>query len=331
MKLLFDRISAFYLKVATEPVFLKELDNTVVFINEDALERVFNDEVELEELPSFAPPYEAFFVEVGAPNFNRILDSSTEEKHKIVFQYGSRVGAWFHAYDAHKDKERPQDLQFYQIESDVQPIDPGEVRWTYGTMLFVETMRHGFHSIGEAVLYLDKLGKPVLLHRGDEIAYSYLKLNNDFIQELQKNMSPGDKTLVFDHWFDFCGMILDASMFTVGMTHCRNIGTQEFSPNASESHKFERRYGIPMNKYRVLKITGKGHDAGTLLGTGIGRQNPLHWVRAHWRTYDQEAPLFGKVTGTFYVHEFIRGDIKRGTVTKDYKVEADLNAPRNDR
>lgn len=46
----------------------------------------------------------------------------------------------------------------------------------------------------------------------------------------------------------------------------------------------------------------------------------LHIVRGHEKTYTDEAPLFGKITGTFFWPPHARGDIRHGVIVKDYKV-----------
>ncbi len=48
----------------------------------------------------------------------------------------------------------------------------------------------------------------------------------------------------------------------------------------------------------------------------------LHRVRAHPKTYPPELPLMGRVIGTFLWHPHVRGSAERGTITKDYNVEA---------
>lgn len=47
----------------------------------------------------------------------------------------------------------------------------------------------------------------------------------------------------------------------------------------------------------------------------------LHFVRAHWATYTNDAPLFGKYEGTFFKPSHVRGDLSKGIALKDYKVD----------
>lgn len=315
MKLLFDRFRA-GVKPEQEPYLFKILNDVTVLVNEDAIERVAAGEIDLGELPSFVPPYRYCFVECAMPMVKQITDKSGNLRIRVA----TRIGAFVTYYEQYSNEIRHEE----SIHRGCKPLEPDEVRWTVSMIFIVEGFRKQVYKFGDAVLFLDYAGKPLAMMHDDEAGYSYTKLDPDMAKELEEtflseNYSPLDLDLT--PWLEFMELSLDAVMYTLGMMHCRNIGTEEFRPNASESHKWERKYGVPMNRYHVLKITGKGREAGTLLGTSTGRHNKLHWVRGHFATYDESAPLFGHFVGTVYIHEHIRGDIKRGTVTKDYEVE----------
>lgn len=318
-KLLLDRVDVHLRAVSKDSRSVKSLDTLVAFLNETALEQFFNEDIDLKDLPSFAPPYEDFFVETRVPFFIIEPDSI-----KVKSRPDISVGAWFHAYDARIEGCGPLDLDLFPDEEPATPLEPEQVRWTYSIAFFTEDRRHKVYLGAEAVMYLDAAGHVISFRKGEQTSESFLMLINDFIDEVFREQELSDaeeKNAAILHWQDFFSAVLSASLYTIGLLHCRNIGTQEFIPSAGESHKFERKHGTPMHKYHVLKITGKGQGAGTLLGTGTGRQNPLHWVRAHFKTYDDSAPLFGKVAGTFYWGEQVRGSVKAGTVDKDYQVE----------
>jgi hypothetical protein len=61
-------------------------------------------------------------------------------------------------------------------------------------------------------------------------------------------------------------------------------------------------------------------------GESIERENSFHFCRGHFKTYTEEKPLFGKYVGDFWWDAHARGSIKKGLVTKDYKI----NSPEND-
>lgn len=328
-KLLFDRIKADMiprtLADKTLPADVREgviktYRESTVFLNEDALRQVIDGEVDIDELPSFAPPYNTFFIESLAPSSEKRVQLPSGDG-KVQFNFGRRVGALFTSYETHKDSVDGDGWVTGCI-----PVDESEIRWRMDAYLFVETPNLDFQWFANIVVFLDSDGKPAAFLKDDQIGYSYIKLNEEFLH-LIRNMAWRDNDYQFavDGWYEYAGMVLNASMYTLGMLHCRNIGSEIFQPSAAESHKYQKKNGFPMHSYHILKITGKGKDAGELIGNATGRNNRLHWVRAHWRTYTDAAPLFGSVTGTFYVREFVRGDIRNGTVTKDYDVKVNKN------
>jgi hypothetical protein len=48
--------------------------------------------------------------------------------------------------------------------------------------------------------------------------------------------------------------------------------------------------------------------------------NRVHLCRGHFATYTDQAPLFGKYVGRFWIPPHARGDRARGIVIKDYEV-----------
>jgi hypothetical protein len=54
-----------------------------------------------------------------------------------------------------------------------------------------------------------------------------------------------------------------------------------------------------------------------------GLRSALHICRGHFKSYTEDAPLFGKHTGTYWWADRVRGDRSRGRVEKDYAVKLD--------
>lgn len=291
------------------------LFNAPVFLNSDAIERVARGEVELEQLPSFAPPYGNLFVEANIP----FVTAHEESEGSVKVRIGNRMAMHVIGFDRQHPESHSEDDGGKSAIDGCIPLDESELRWTLNFMLFTEGALHKPKRFAMATVFLDGDGKPLPLMQGENVGYSYVRLDEAFFGEIGDFMRSMGYSL--DTWYEFAETALNAGMYTLGMLHCRNIGTQVFEPKAAENHKYERKHGIPMTKYHILKITGKGRDAGELIGVNSGRRMPLHWVRGHWRTYTDDAPLFGTVTGTFYVHEHIRGTLKAGAVAKDYEVK----------
>lgn len=102
---------------------------------------------------------------------------------------------------------------------------------------------------------------------------------------------------------------------------CRNIELIDQSASPDDNAAFERKFGVPMTKYKVLRVNS--------IGKQYGREDkpqqqfdimPLHIRRGNFAHYTDEAPLFGKFTGTFWRPATTVGNAKNGMVVKDYKV-----------
>lgn len=109
---------------------------------------------------------------------------------------------------------------------------------------------------------------------------------------------------------------IEFTFYAIGLTHCKNVVMAEPTMSRAQQKKRDK-HG--KTRYYVLKITGKGHNAGERMDAK--RHNALHWARGHFRTYDDSAPLFGFYTGTVWVTPHIRGRISEGVITKDYRVK----------
>lgn len=76
--------------------------------------------------------------------------------------------------------------------------------------------------------------------------------------------------------------------------------------------------------YKILKVklpksyTKYDYDENTRKTKGV---IPFSSVMTHEKTYTEDSPLFGKHVGTWIWHNFMKGDKKKGFITKDYAVE----------
>lgn len=269
------------------------LNDATVFFNDDAIQQAVNGTIELEELPSLAPPYDKFFIECRLPLL--------ADLRKVGIRTPPRVGALFVASDA--------------ADSASQQYVEAGARWTYEIRLFIENPKANIiTALGKAIVILDGDGQALAFtDPNGEVGYCYFVANDMFKQVVSLN---GDRA------YELPQAIVDAALYTVGMLHCRNIGTDVIAPSRAEAHKFERKYGLPMVSYHVLKVTGKGSAAGTQIGApGTGAKRPLHWARGHFKHYTEDAPLLGRAVGSFYWGAQVRGHADKGVVTKDYQVE----------
>lgn len=105
--------------------------------------------------------------------------------------------------------------------------------------------------------------------------------------------------------------------------HCKNVSTVEHRTPLKVAKK-RRKAGKPVGvTYKTLVIDGMKEALRTEGGVEKnGLAKALHICRGHFVTYTEDAPLFGKVAGTFWRPMHTRGSRKRGEVEKDYKIIA---------
>jgi hypothetical protein len=81
------------------------------------------------------------------------------------------------------------------------------------------------------------------------------------------------------------------------------------------------RNGQRGKRYKVLDVAPLRAEVRRTESNKTGIKKALHFVRGHFATYTEDAPLFGKVTGTFWKPAHTRGSLEYGEIVKDYNVE----------
>jgi hypothetical protein len=142
---------------------------------------------------------------------------------------------------------------------------------------------------------------------------------------------------------DNVAQLLFPVLMTISFMHCKNVDLRSVNPPEKLSRKHRKKRGRGLIRYHVLdiepirKIFDK-HGAGSKHTL----RQALHICRGHFKTFTTDAPLFGKLTGTYWWPQHVRGSKKEGVVVKDYRVgaplefgkayrEADENPPNSDR
>jgi len=122
-------------------------------------------------------------------------------------------------------------------------------------------------------------------------------------------------------WVDEFKPYLMAALLTISFMHCKNVDLVEVDPPERVSQRHRRRHGFPLARYHTLNIdpmrralARDGHADTEGLATA------LHICRGHFKTFTGEAPLFGKLTGTYWWTDHVRGDPSEGEVAKDYRI-----------
>lgn len=123
--------------------------------------------------------------------------------------------------------------------------------------------------------------------------------------------------LVIAHWH-----MIAPALLAVGFLHCRNVNSATVEPDRALNHARARRGERPLRRYKVLRIepmTRTLGGEGSIESEGLARA--LHICRGHFKTYE-ERPLFGKLRGTWFWQDHVRGALEAGVIDKDYRVDA---------
>ncbi len=160
---------------------------------------------------------------------------------------------------------------------------------------------------GDALFSADEKGKPEL-----SCGRIVGRLTSTFINLISYGRNPNDLSC-----FNSYGGVL---MMALNFIHCKNvvIKAEQIPGKLKKSRKrkgkpyFEKYYMLqiePMKK--ILRTEGESEK--------VGIKRALHICRGHFRTYN-EKKLFGKVLGTFWITDHVRGSEKIGKIHKDYNI-----------
>lgn len=201
-------------------------------------------------------------------------------------------------------KGSPTSLYFL---SETQKDDNG-LYWT-SYLMFISKLHPDYH-FSTVVLTCNQFGQGIKMHPGDTIPIAIMNtpIANHF-QEKGGNetikMMGEDLTL------------LKSLLHAINLIHCKNIELVD-EPLTRQQRRLKERKARTIYKVLAIKEGDKsyryldhGHD---------GSKKALHLCRGHFRTYTDDAPLFGRVTGTFWIPAHVKGNKQYGEVVKDYKV-----------
>jgi len=151
---------------------------------------------------------------------------------------------------------------------------------------------------------------------------SIVTLNPDGTISNQRRLI--SRTFVGDGLPAYCEFLLDEAQYatimaltTIALMNCRNVTVEPVTPAGPLSKKHAKRFGRPLMRYSRIVLPATRNGGGT---AGFGGPKALHLVRGHFKTYTDDAPLFGKRTGTWWWGWQARGDESRGTVIPSYDV-----------
>lgn len=95
--------------------------------------------------------------------------------------------------------------------------------------------------------------------------------------------------------------LLGPYLLTTSFLHCKNV--ELIAPNNSDNKP-----STPYDGYRTLNIEAMKHVLKTEgESEEKGLKRALHICRGHFATYTDEKPLFGEVSGTFWILQHLKG------------------------
>lgn len=260
------------------------------------------DEFEASDFPYAIPPWDYCFVEWNEPRTVRVggcvyptqmsaAGSQVTQIGAIVFSYGSKQGclgtarllesscAKSDGFDEFIHKAKNSDRVF--VARIYSELLGRFVDWEIA--IFVFTDKNGLASVNISV--------------GDGLKRGHTNEQKSAIINM---------TVSVYHVLGFA--------FT--FANCKNTekvdSTNELQPTA----KVMRRLGLPSIKRYTLKIDGA--STARKDASGIGSPPSYHLCRGHFANYTPERPLFGRMTGKFWIPAHTKGSRKSGFIDKGY-------------
>lgn len=171
-------------------------------------------------------------------------------------------------------------------------------------------------AYGSYQIICDEWGRPILgNNKLDAVKIDYgQKINSDSWKDIEWNSTKD--TCVSDR---FLSCVLIAAL---NFIHCKNIKLTEINYNRKLVRHCKRTNKLYFEKYHVIDIERPKKILNTEgKAKEVGIKQAFHICRGHFKTYDKNNPLFGKLTGTYWWESYSRGDIKKGKISKDYKIK----------
>lgn len=109
------------------------------------------------------------------------------------------------------------------------------------------------------------------------------------------------------------------ALAAIGFLNCRNVTTKSHdrAKNIKKRRRPNRDKAATL-EFSTIELPGMNTES-SIPGDRTGTM-AHHMARGHFKTFTEEAPLFGKYTGTYWWGWQLRGNRKNGEVISDYRV-----------
>lgn len=111
-------------------------------------------------------------------------------------------------------------------------------------------------------------------------------------------------------WIDWCHAVALSGM---DLLSCKNVSLASESETVSRP---QRKRGVVGLSWRTIILRGRVSVSSDGVPVRLEELPRLHECRGHFKEY-VDRPLFGKHTGRFFWHPYLRGDLKRGAIVHD--------------
>jgi len=276
------------------------------------------------DFPNIAPPFESFWLDFSAPQFVNSEEFGTRLWDKRISHWGflcvgTKLGSpenrdgFMHMWSGHRMWE--------ETYREYIPL----ATWGLDMWLHYRFDGLNFGPIWHWRTLIDERGQMLRMPDGKYVV-SGLVVDRNYqhaIDNLAMKMGPDEaQTSAYNTVTPY----LHTAMLSISFMHCRNVALQDVKPPLKTVHnKAQKRRGEKPYQplpYKVLAIQPmKQIIKQTERQHGVGTAKAMHIVRGNFADYSEGRGLFGKLHGTFWRPQHVRGGSERGVTTKDYSIK----------
>ena len=285
------------------------------------------------DFPFLAPPFSAYWIEFSVPT-NRDKEDSLQQ---IIFdEFGvEKWGFIAMPIEFHSKEQYQRFLSMHlamggwgRYQHLFAQLD--DVKWLQQTVMCVKSKQEGI--IDDYAIFL------TAIREDGSVCYT---VDDEGTRHYAQAVIPGPSLEMFaltaigilgvdeERMALYTHILLtplyNCFLLTISFLHCKNIKLENNTParphNKAQKRKLKKReYPLvsykTLNLYPMKQVLSNARESDGSAPTGLKRR--LHIVRGHFRNY-QDKPLFGKVTGRFWIPQHTAGSAPE-SIEKDYRV-----------
>lgn len=175
-----------------------------------------------------------------------------------------------------------------------------------------------FFKVGKS-FFPEELKKLLPNASSYDIKSSDGEIHNVCAQILDKNYPVND----YEPMNNICRRFLTIVENSILLLNCKNVITKDNYPDVKLNNSRKKRNKQPLFSYKTLhlnipiNIKKENNKLSNIISQD---HNRIHFCRGHFKSYTNDAPLFGKIVGLWWWQSHVRGQNKDGIVMKDYKI-----------